>query len=134
MQVIIGGAFNGKGHYVRTLLANKEAYYFDGEMPTKGMSKDAYIVIGNFDKLLAPLQELGEVAAANEIFTQLCQLDEEAHVICICTDMSRGIVPLDAKMRFVRDACGRLYQLLFQQSTKVTRIWYGLAETLKEEQ
>lgn len=134
MRIIIGGAFNGKGKYVRELLANKEAYYFDGEMPTKGMSKDAYIVIGNFEQLLAPLQELGEVAAANQIFAQLCQLDEEAQVICICTDMSRGIVPLDAKTRFVRDASGRLYQLLFQKSTKVTRIWYGLAETLKEEQ
>lgn len=133
MQVIIGGAYNGKGNYVRALLANEEAYYFDGELPAGKFSKDAYVVIENVDKLVAPLQYLGEVEAANRIFTQLATLDARTNVICVCTDMSRGIVPLDAHTRFVRDACGRLYQRLFQEGEKVVRIWYGLAETLKEE-
>lgn len=133
MQVIIGGAFNGKGKYVRQLLEQEEAYYFDGEIPDASFSADAYIVIEKIEKLLAPLQAFGEVGAANLLFSQLKALDERSHVICVCTDMSRGVVPLDANTRFVRDACGRLYQQLFQESSKVIRIWYGLAEKLKEE-
>lgn len=133
MQVIIGGAFNGKGNYVRQLLQGKEVHYFDGQLPMQPPPAKSYVVISNFEQLLVPLQVLGEVEAANQIFTQLCQLQGEAHVICICTDMSRGVVPLDAKARFIRDACGRLYQHLFKESNKVVRIWYGLAETLKEE-
>lgn len=131
MQVVIGGAYNGKGNYVRALLAQEEVYYFDGELPTITYPAHAYVVISNFEQLLAPLQALGEVEAASTIYDQLTQI--EAQLICVCTDMSRGVVPLDATARFVRDASGRLYQRLFQGSSKVVRVWYGLAETLKEE-
>ena len=133
MQVIIGGAYNGKGNYVRTLLQHEEVYYFDGELPTRTFPAHAYVVICHFEKLLAPLEALGEVEAATTIFEQLDRLNNEVQVICVCTDMSRGIVPLDATARFIRDASGRLYQRLFEKSSKVTRIWYGLAEILKED-
>lgn len=133
MQVIIGGAYNGKGHYVREQLANKQAYFYDGEIPTAKFSATDYVVIQHVDKLLVPLKQLGEVTAAHTIAAQLRALDAQTNVICICTDMSRGIVPLEAEARFLRDACGRLYQQLFQQSEQVIRIWYGLAQQLKGE-
>ena len=57
---------------------------------------------------------------------------EGKDVIFILTDIGRGIVPMDAEQRALRDACGRLYQQLIAQADEVTRIWYGLAQTLKK--
>ncbi|WHT48370.1 bifunctional adenosylcobinamide kinase/adenosylcobinamide-phosphate guanylyltransferase [Sporosarcina thermotolerans] len=57
---------------------------------------------------------------------------EGRDVIFILTDIGRGIVPMDALQRALRDACGRLYQQLIAQADEVTRIWYGLPQTLKK--
>lgn len=132
MQIIIGGAFNGKGTYVKKQLANKQAFFYEGEIPSTSFTQEAYVVISGFEQLLAPLIELGELEAAHQVAQKLVALDATTNVICVCTDMSRGVVPLDKEARFIRDACGRLYQQLFQESEQVVRIWYGLAQTLKE--
>lgn len=65
------------------------------------------------------------------VMTKLNQLDEQTNLICICTDIGRGIVPLKKEDRKLRDTCGRLYQQLFQKSEKVIRIWYGIPQLLK---
>ncbi|PID17885.1 hypothetical protein CSV62_11375 [Sporosarcina sp. P35] len=51
--------------------------------------------------------------------------------VFILTEIGRGIVPLDAGQRELRDRCGRLYQQLFAEATGVTRIWYGIPHTIK---
>ena len=56
---------------------------------------------------------------------------ENRDVILILTDIGRGIVPMDAGQRELRDVCGRLYQRLFSEADEITRIWYGIAKTLK---
>ena len=52
--------------------------------------------------------------------------------VVILTDIGRGIVPIDARQRKLRDACGRLYQRLMAEADEVTRIWYGIAQTIKK--
>ena len=39
---------------------------------------------------------------------------------------------MDADQRKLRDMTGRLYQRLFAEADEVTRIWYGLAKSLKK--
>ena len=49
----------------------------------------------------------------------------------IATEIGRGIVPMDANMRKLRDDVGRFYQQLFSTADRVTRIWYGISQTIK---
>ncbi len=52
-------------------------------------------------------------------------------ITIILTDIGRGIVPMDASERALRDACGRLNQHLLKEAAEVTRIWYGIPQKLK---
>ena len=135
MHIIFGGAFNGKQQFVKNLCNEygKQPQFFNGVIPTNSFAKQDIVVIHQLEQLLQPLISLGEIQAATTIAEELLQLDKKTRLICICTDMSRGVVPIDKNQRFLRDATGRLYQQLFQQSESITRIWYGLAENLKGE-
>ena len=135
MHIIFGGAFNGKQQFVKNFCKEqgKQPQFFHGVIPTNSFTKQDVVVIQQLEQLLQPLSSLGEIQAAATIAEQLFQLDKKTQLLCICTDMSRGVVPIDKNQRFLRDATGRLYQQLFQQSESITRIWYGLAENLKGE-
>lgn len=137
MQSVIGGAYNGKRKYVNEQLSKqniKNIFTYEGEIPKNGFTKEDYVIIGNFEKIITNYSNLDEEAIVKEIIKQLKQLDEETNVICICTDIGRGIVPLSKDERKLRDTCGRLYQQLFSISEKVIRIWYGIPEVLKGEE
>ena len=138
MQVVIGGAYNGKRKFVKEeLLRNTSGnhYFFEGEIPEKELfTKEDFIIIGNFEKLILQKAHLDEVVIAEKIYNDLTKLKERAHVICVCTDIGRGVVPLLKEERKLRDACGRLYQKLFAESESVIRIWYGIPQVLKGEE
>ena len=65
------------------------------------------------------------------LLLQMEQWDEVVEVIVIATEIGRGIVPMEASMRKLRDDVGRFYQLLFTKANSVTRIWYGISQTIK---
>lgn len=134
MQAVIGGAYNGKRKYVMETLQNKGAksiFTYEGEIPEGNFTKNDYVVIGNFEKLILHNLSLDEEKIAFEVMNKLEKLDEQTNVICICTDIGRGIVPLSKEERKLRDTCGRLYQQLFLRCDKVIRVWYGIPEVLK---
>jgi len=85
------------------------------------------IVISGIEEWLAGT-DLSEAAAIDYVLTAVAGRD----VIVVLTDIGRGIVPIDAQQRKLRDACGRLYQRLMAEADEVTRIWYGVAQTLKK--
>ena len=124
MHVYIGGASNGKREYVKTTLKNQKFRWFEGVLPNPG--NDA-VVIAGIEKWLedTTLSEAEAIAHVMEI--------AQGHdVIFILTDIGRGIVPIDAKQRDLRDVCGRLYQKLTAEAEEVTRIWYGIAQNIKK--
>ncbi|WP_342513270.1 bifunctional adenosylcobinamide kinase/adenosylcobinamide-phosphate guanylyltransferase [Sporosarcina sp. FSL K6-1522] len=127
MRIYIGGAHNGKRDYVRTMLVDKECVWFEGECPPQNLPTTQPIVIAGLEKWLAET-ELPEAEAVESIMKAI----EVRDVIVILTDIGRGIVPIDAQQRQLRDACGRLYQRLMAEADEVTRIWYGLAQILKK--
>lgn len=136
MQAIIGGAYNGKRKYVKESLkhiAHEHIYAFEGEIPEQHFTKEDYVIIGNFENIISNSLHLKEEEIVNEIITKLKELNNATNVICICTDIGRGIVPLSSNDRKLRDTCGRLYQQLFTYCEKVIRVWYGIPEILKEE-
>lgn len=134
MQAVIGGAYNGKRKFVMETLKSKgikNIYTYEGELPKGNFTKEDYIIIGNFEKIIPQYKDVDEEKIVSDILRQLIILDSLANVVCICTDIGRGIVPLSKEDRKLRDTCGRLYQQLFMKSEKVIRVWYGIPEILK---
>lgn len=127
MRVIIGGAHNGKRTYVKMLLEEQgkdNVQWFDGELPSPGSEN---IVLAGIEKWLEQCG-LGE----EEAISSVIQSVENRDAILILTDIGRGIVPISAGQRELRDVCGRLYQRLLADADEVTRIWYGIAKTIKK--
>lgn len=134
MRSVIGGAYNGKRTFVEQWLFQsqiQQIHTFEGEIPDPRFTKDDYVVIGNFEKMVVHYPQLNEDEIVEVMMEKLNRLDEQANLICICTDIGRGIVPLRKEERKLRDTCGRLYQHLFAKSEKVIRIWYGIPQMLK---
>lgn len=133
MHIILGGAFNGKRQYVIDHFSNKSLAFFEGEWPNpQSLKREQYVAIGRFEEMVNHYADLSEDEAVKAMLEKIHDLEKQFDVICICTDMSRGIVPLEKEKRRERDICGRLYQYLCKEATSVTRIWYGLPQVLKE--
>ena len=137
MYVILGGAYNGKRNYVDTMLqkrGNVAVHDIAGEIPNiSAISEKDIVVISEFETIVQAMLEQQEEVIAEMIAEQLLELNKHAQVICICTDMSRGVVPLEKDVRQMRDTCGRIYQKLCQEADTVIRVWYGLPQILKGE-
>lgn len=124
MHVIFGGAFNGKRAYVEKLVRGQRVQWVDaGEDVPVLLPGTEVIVVFGVECLLEP--------QLNKLLGQLKQWDEQAKVIVIATEIGRGIVPMEARLRKLRDEVGRFYQQLFLKAERVTRIWYGIAQTIK---
>lgn len=126
MRVVIGGAHNGKREHVKKMLSGAPHQWVDCsgglEIPS-----GTTVIIDRIEHWIVRT-ELPEAEAVELILKVI----EGKDVIFILTDIGRGIVPMDADQRKLRDACGRLYQRLMAQADEVTRVWYGLAQTLKK--
>jgi adenosylcobinamide kinase/adenosylcobinamide-phosphate guanylyltransferase len=135
MHVYIGGAHNGKRDYVRKWLTEQgkeNVHWVEGNCLGDSFVVDTEniqtTVIAGVEKWLAET-DLSEQAAIDYVMNWI---DKDCRTVFILTDIGRGIVPMDAGQRKLRDACGRLYQRLMAEADEVTRIWYGLAKTLKK--
>ncbi|MER2088504.1 MAG: bifunctional adenosylcobinamide kinase/adenosylcobinamide-phosphate guanylyltransferase [Sporosarcina sp.] len=134
MHVFIGGAHNGKREYVRKWLTEQGKHNVQwiegnclGDSHQDNSDTIQTIVVTGIEKWLAET-DLSEEAAIEYVMKSIANRD----VVFILTDIGRGIVPVDAQQRKLRDACGRLYQRLMADAGDVTRIWYGLAKTIKK--
>ncbi|MBO0589563.1 bifunctional adenosylcobinamide kinase/adenosylcobinamide-phosphate guanylyltransferase [Sporosarcina sp. E16_8] len=135
MHVYIGGAHNGKRDYVKKWLAEQgkeNVHWIEGNCLEDSFIVDMEAiqttVVAGVEKWLAET-DLAEQAAIDHVMSFVAK---DRHVVFILTDIGRGIVPMDADQRKLRDACGRLYQRLMAEAEEVARIWYGLAKTLKK--
>lgn len=126
MRVIIGGAHNGKRDYVKKQLEYEKkaaVVWVEGDLPTAGQ---AFIVVSGLEKWLTNFQ-----GSEEEAIELVMNALKERESIVILTDISRGIVPMDAETRALRDRCGRLYQKIMTQAEEVIQIWYGIPKTIK---
>lgn len=128
MHIVFGGLFNGKRQYVKEQL--KPTIIIDSDIQSLNVSGQI-VSIENFPQLVLPFVLHDEVIASDIVFTYIQQIAKSNDVICVCDDISRGVVPMDATERKIRDILGRLYQQLFIEAKTITRIWYGIPETLK---
>lgn len=124
MHVFVGGAYNGKADYVRRWIGDKAACFCTMDTIATAQPGEWLVVTDLHEWLMsADVTETQASKAIRDI--------SGPDTIFILTEVGRGIVPLDAQQRELRDRCGRLYQQLFAEATSVTRIWYGIPHTIK---
>src|SRR5690606_18477101 len=135
MYVILGGAHNGKRKYAEKLIEQlpaKELMICEGYLPkVENINKNERYVISDFERIILPYLHEPEEQAARQIFEQMIQIAERAELLCLCTDTSRGVVPLEKEARQLSNTCGRLYQKLCNEARTVFRVWYDIPQILK---
>lgn len=125
MNLIFGGAYNGKLEFVKEKyhISDKEIFF----------CKDQNL---KYDK---------KVICGLHIFTRACVLNEINSLeilknnidylsdkIIICDEINSGIVPMEKQDRACREETGRALQFLAKHSSFVYRIFFGIEEILKK--
>lgn len=124
MHIFIGGAYNGKTEYVRRWIGDQPSFFCTMETAGSAAPGERLVISDLHDWLQST--SLSESEARHEI-----RKISAPDTVFILTEVGRGIVPLQSDQRDLRDRCGRLYQQLFAEATDITRIWYGIPQTIK---
>ncbi|MDV2683406.1 bifunctional adenosylcobinamide kinase/adenosylcobinamide-phosphate guanylyltransferase [Alkalihalophilus lindianensis] len=115
---------------------------YTDESVTKGLSSNTGVfIIYGLEQVVKRFINGNEVEhARNEFNTWLNQLiiwesqSIENHLYLIGCDIGKGIVPIEASHREWRDLVGWCYQDIVKNATKVSLIWYGIEQELKNEE
>ena len=124
MTFVFGGAYQGMEEYVRKELGVDEICMLDEDTLELDISKKAYFGVERF--VLGCVRR-GE--NAREYFE--ARLHDLEGAVLIGTDLSCGVVPMEAEMRFWRDENGRVNNLLAAHARRVVRLFCGIAQVLK---
>ena len=124
MELIIGGAFQGKLDYAKSVYGLKEEEICDCAKEPVDFSKRC---ICHLEMLAWNCLREGQ-----ELKTFFAEHQEQwKDSVLICNDISAGVVPMDAEVRAWREAVGRMLNALAPQANTVTRMFCGLPQRLK---
>ena len=119
MDLIIGGAYQGKETYAREHYALEDGDVFacdeDGEP--------------DYSKRCICHLERYVLSCIRKGTEPVCPFREDA--VVLCTDISCGVVPTDEEIRAWREAVGRLVCSLAGRAEHVTRLFCGIPQVLK---
>jgi adenosyl cobinamide kinase/adenosyl cobinamide phosphate guanylyltransferase len=124
MDLIIGGAYQGKLDYAREAYGLKEGSIFDC---TDQGSLEFKRCVNHLERFTLYCVKNGLNAV--EFFRQTEKKWEGS--VLICQDISCGVVPIDPELREWREATGRLLNWLTPKAETVTRLFCGLPQRLK---
>ena len=125
MDMIIGGAYQGKLEFAREKYGFKEEDIFV-------CTEDTEI---SFDKpCVAGLEEfvmycIKNDLSARDIFEENSKKWQNS--VFICREIFSGVVPMDSLMRRWRDETGRVFTYLAGKADTVTRMFCGIPQKLK---
>lgn len=124
MEMIIGGAFQGKSAYARK--EHPKLVWTDGAEADEASLLCARGVLG-FEEYIRK-----ELAAGRDV-TDLAErlIAGNPDVVLVSTEVGYGVVPADAFIREYREAVGRICTKLAAYSTKVTRVVCGIGTVIK---
>jgi adenosylcobinamide kinase/adenosylcobinamide-phosphate guanylyltransferase len=144
VHFIIGGAFNGKRAWVKNtynMYENKQwvSAYDNHPLPINLIEFAHDVVI--LEGVEIWLKQLSATIVADkfretwsnylENWLTWEQAGFDRKLVVIGTDISKGIVPMEAENRRWRDVTGWAYQDITAKSEKVDVIWYGLNQKIK---
>lgn len=124
MEMIIGGAFQGKSAYARK--EHPRITWTDGEAADETALLSARGVLG-FEKYIR--KELAAGRNVADLAEKLIAQNPE--VVLVSEEVGYGVVPADAFVREYREAVGRICTKLAAHSTKVTRVVCGIGTVIK---
>ena len=122
MNLIIGGAYQGKLEYARKEFGVKTVW--DCSEGEPDFSCDA---VCGLEKFVRSCTESG-MEAAQWLEARRSQWQER---VLIITDVSQGIVPMDAQTRAFREMNGRTMLYLAGQADRVDRVFCGIGKQIK---
>ncbi|MEH6906000.1 bifunctional adenosylcobinamide kinase/adenosylcobinamide-phosphate guanylyltransferase [Neobacillus drentensis] len=144
MHFIIGGAFNGKRAWVKNYYKVFEHNHWISAYETQTIPKELntfdqdLVVIEGVEIWLKNLSASMAAYKCRELWAKYLEnwltwekAALQRQLVVIGTDITKGIVPIEAENRLWRDITGRAYQDTAAKSEKVDVIWYGLNQTIK---
>lgn len=124
MEMIIGGAFQGKSAYARR--EHPQLTWTDGEEADEAVLLSARGVLG-FENYIR--KELAAGRDVKDLAEKLIAGNPE--VVLVSGEVGYGVVPADAFAREYREAVGRICTKLAAHSRKVTRVVCGIGTVIK---
>jgi len=124
MILIIGGSYQGKLDFARSAWGLSEDDIFtctrDAEAPDLTRRCIAYVDRFALNRVRAGIEP------ADALLDGL-----RPDAIVIATDISGGVVPIDAELRAWREANGRMNNALAARADEVWRLFCGIPERIK---
>lgn len=145
MHFVTGGAFNGKSKWVGE-------FYQLGETPnlwisayrgeafpegTAGWEGNHAVVLEGVELWLKSMAGTSAPRIREQwksllhVWRNWEKEDQRRRLILIGSDITKGIVPIDAEERKWRDAAGWVFQDTAAAAEQVDMIWYGIRQKLK---
>lgn len=124
MELIIGGAFQGKMEYARCINTSNKFFTCAQDGAEPDFSAD---IVEHIERFV--LKCLRENRSAVDFFRS--RRDEWAHCLFIADDISSGVVPVDPEMRAWREETGRLLAYLAGEAKRVHRVFCGIGQVIK---
>ncbi len=124
MELIIGGAYQGKLAYARRINAFGACFSCAQDGADPDFSAD---VVEHIERFV--LKCLRENRSAQDFFSR--RRGEWAHCVFIADDISSGVVPIDPEMRAWREETGRLLAYLAGEAARVRRVFCGIGQVIK---
>ena len=123
MICVLGGAYQGKTGYAMEAFG-KETVCDVSEAGEPDFTKE---IITGIDGFAARLVAAGEEPAA----WFEARREQWKNCVLIVNDISQGIVPVDKKLRAVREANGRLMMYLAREAEQAHRVFCGIGKRIK---
>lgn len=140
MQLVIGGAYQGKKEYVERKYHIEESRIWQGGYPVadgnwqcvNGLHKIIKEMLFGYEEE-SDRTSTTDASYVNYITTYLHELMEQnPALVFICDEVGNGIVPVDKFERDYRECVGRVLCVLAGEADKVERVHCGIARTIKD--
>lgn len=122
MILFIGGAYQGKREYMKTITGLCDAQIACGNTDAEG-----FAAIDQYHEVIR--RQLAEGVDPVKALEQLVQ--ERPDVVLVCDEVGMGIVPMQKTDRDYREAVGRTMCVAAERAEAVYRVFCGIGQRIK---
>jgi len=142
MELFLGGAFQGKLEYVKSLYPESEIFdesnfekLFDAEK-SLAILNNFHLVVKNLLASYSDCYQKKEIKSENEIEKSVEEkifriIEKNSEIKIISDEIGSGIVPFQRSDRLWREISGRILVKIAKKSEKVVRIICGIPNRIK---
>ena len=127
MQLIIGGAFQGKKEYVKTMLGFEEKEMADGADASYEDIFSCGCLYHFHEWIRARLLEGRDL---DDLEKELSVRNPD--IVLVSNELGYGVVPVDAFDRKYREAVGRICTRMAAAAKRVVRVTCGIGTVIKD--